>query len=507
MDYLDYFGPSAKAVLDRARSLADLHGHGEIEPEHVLLAIVQSPESKAGNLLRSFCQDLGPLELRLKSLLARNKARDVPSGRPSFSRRTTLLMGQAFKEKTRSGSGEISTVHLLLAMDFERFSELSKVLEDLEISSDLIRMWLTSPGWNNGIEDSVIDHGKTNSLAKQFRQPVAHYGPALSLIFLTAESRTAFAIGQALSERLSLTPGRVLPEEIISAVLSNAIKESDPLVDDLESIGIDSKWCYLRLKTYTQRQALKAGQKDADKSEPYTWKKLGDILILLGSITPDQLDQALLVQKERGKRLGETLVDLGYCSGEAVAKGLALQLGIEFFNPETAGFDGNALKCMSKSDAARLRALPYLLVDENELLVIVSDPHNKEILREIEEVTGKAVIPIIGTEGDIAEMIANLEGLKIRSKEEWELTTQKAFSAAAKGSHEELDLRWPFVRFWTKAMDLAVQSGSPDVTSSILFSAFLSSDSEVSGQIRRKFSVKAEDIQQLAQGAANDEIV
>ena len=55
---------------------------------------------------------------------------------------------------------------------------------------------------------------------------------------------------------------------------------------------------------------------------------LGNQLIKLGKITPDELDRALLEQKkleESGNkgRLGQILVDMGYCTQEDVALAMA----------------------------------------------------------------------------------------------------------------------------------------------------------------------------------------
>ena len=41
-------------------------------------------------------------------------------------------------------------------------------------------------------------------------------------------------------------------------------------------------------------------------------KRLGDILIDAKIINQEQLDTALAVQNEKGQKLGETLIDLGY---------------------------------------------------------------------------------------------------------------------------------------------------------------------------------------------------
>src|SRR5262245_54568453 len=56
---------------------------------------------------------------------------------------------------------------------------------------------------------------------------------------------------------------------------------------------------------------------------------LGELLIEKGLITPEELEEALVEQKESGKRLGEILVKKGHVSGPALTTVLAEQLGVD----------------------------------------------------------------------------------------------------------------------------------------------------------------------------------
>lgn len=59
---------------------------------------------------------------------------------------------------------------------------------------------------------------------------------------------------------------------------------------------------------------------------------LGEILVREGWVTREQLQRGLTHQREIGKRLGETLVELGYVSEGDVAKALALQFAVPFLS-------------------------------------------------------------------------------------------------------------------------------------------------------------------------------
>ncbi|MFO0491712.1 MAG: hypothetical protein ACK51T_04690, partial [bacterium] len=54
-------------------------------------------------------------------------------------------------------------------------------------------------------------------------------------------------------------------------------------------------------------------------------KKLGEILIGWGTINAGQVDNAVAKAKTSGKRIGDTLVELGFATEEMIAKALANQ--------------------------------------------------------------------------------------------------------------------------------------------------------------------------------------
>jgi len=54
-------------------------------------------------------------------------------------------------------------------------------------------------------------------------------------------------------------------------------------------------------------------------------RRLGEILVSLSMLTPDQVERALRHQKGSGRRFGETLVELGFLSEAAVESALRIQ--------------------------------------------------------------------------------------------------------------------------------------------------------------------------------------
>ncbi len=103
--------------------------------------------------------------------------------------------------------------------------------------------------------------------------------------------------------------------------------------------------------------------------------RIGDRLVEMGVITPDQLNVALQEQEISGKMLGEALVELAFVDEETLTIVLAQTAGFEVFDPKTTIFDGEALELLSKADALQLKMLPVSL-SENELSIALVDPYD-----------------------------------------------------------------------------------------------------------------------------------
>ena len=59
-------------------------------------------------------------------------------------------------------------------------------------------------------------------------------------------------------------------------------------------------------------------------------RSIGAILLDTTSLTEDQLNQALVVQREKGIRLGEALVQLKFLRNEDILRALSIQLGFPY---------------------------------------------------------------------------------------------------------------------------------------------------------------------------------
>ncbi len=101
--------------------------------------------------------------------------------------------------------------------------------------------------------------------------------------------------------------------------------------------------------------------------------RLGDLLVHENIITSEQLDNALSAQRSSGRKLGDTLIDLGFISEPQLLRFLAQQLNIPFLDITQRRIDPEQAQLIPETYARRYRAL-VLEADDDEVLIGMSDP-------------------------------------------------------------------------------------------------------------------------------------
>ncbi|MDP1670693.1 MAG: type II/IV secretion system protein, partial [Alphaproteobacteria bacterium] len=109
-----------------------------------------------------------------------------------------------------------------------------------------------------------------------------------------------------------------------------------------------------------------------EKAKPKA--RMGDRLLELGAITPDQLDVALR-EKSRSpeKMVGSILVEFGFITDDVLTRLLAESTGFEAFNIREALIDPDAVKLVPRNVALQYRVLPISISDE-KAVVAMADP-------------------------------------------------------------------------------------------------------------------------------------
>ena len=140
------------------------------------------------------------------------------------------------------------------------------------------------------------------------------------------------------------------------------------------------------------------------------WVPLGTLLLRVGAIDPEQLEIALTEKERSPRRLGEILVEWGWVSSEALARALADQFGMEFYDLAANGYDEDCARLLSAEVAERLQALPIRLLLRELLFVGIADPTDLAAAEELRARLGTAIRIAVVDGRVLAEALVELRG-------------------------------------------------------------------------------------------------
>jgi len=134
-------------------------------------------------------------------------------------------------------------------------------------------------------------------------------------------------------------------------------------------------------------------------------RSLGSILLETTSLTEEQLEQALAVQRERGAKLGDVLVQLKFLRTEDVLKALSIQLGFPYENKiDVEGIAADLVGNLPINYAKQNELLP-LRKEKDHIVVAIADPTNFYALDDLRMLFGSEVRPVIASSYEIVNAI------------------------------------------------------------------------------------------------------
>jgi len=111
-------------------------------------------------------------------------------------------------------------------------------------------------------------------------------------------------------------------------------------------------------------------------------KKLGEILVGWGIITPQALKEAIAYASEHGQRVGEALVELELADEDDVTKALAAEFDLEYVDLDKNVQVPAALDLVPEKIIKDEKVLP-MQKEDNRLKIIISDPLDLELLDKL----------------------------------------------------------------------------------------------------------------------------
>lgn len=143
-------------------------------------------------------------------------------------------------------------------------------------------------------------------------------------------------------------------------------------------------------------------------AQPRLKMRLGDLLVQEQIISDDQLQLALQQQRQTGRKLGTTLIDLGFISEVQLLEFLARQLDVPFFDLNNLTIDAAAVPLLPEVQARRYRALAVNLTDD-KVTVAMSDPADLSALDAIAALLSPRIMVLaVAREGQLLEYFDRL---------------------------------------------------------------------------------------------------
>jgi type IV pilus assembly protein PilB len=201
--------------------------------------------------------------------------------------------------------------------------------------------------------------------------------------------------------------------------------------------------------------------------------RLGELLTKASLISPDQLKEALRVQKETGGKLGETLIKLGFVSEEDITECLSQQFGVPSINLQHFEIDASVIKLIPGDVARKYNILPVNKTGAT-ITIAMADPTNVFAMDDIKFMTGYNVEPVVASELGIKAAIDNYYGttsaLELKKVME-DLQTAESADLEVLEDDEELDVtalqdsaeEAPVVKLCNLILTDAIKRGASDI--------------------------------------------
>jgi type IV pilus assembly protein PilB len=140
-------------------------------------------------------------------------------------------------------------------------------------------------------------------------------------------------------------------------------------------------------------------------------KPTGEVLVDMGLLTQEQVDQATAEQQLSRQRIGEIALAKGWVTKGDLMQALARRLGVKYIDLAVTRVDPIALELLSERDARRYSAIPVGFVDEHTVLVAMTDPSNIVAIDDLRILTGFDIEPGLAGNDEIVEMLSKLRSV------------------------------------------------------------------------------------------------
>jgi len=139
------------------------------------------------------------------------------------------------------------------------------------------------------------------------------------------------------------------------------------------------------------------------------YRRLGELLLAAGTITQEDLDRGLELQKSQKGRLGEVLIANGIITEDQLIEALQMQLGIEYVDLSKINIPTELASVVPKNIAKQYQVVP-VRQKKDELYLAMADPLNFYAIEEVRKAVRKKIVPMVAHSAAVERAIQVLYG-------------------------------------------------------------------------------------------------
>src|SRR5580700_11188551 len=188
--------------------------------------------------------------------------------------------------------------------------------------------------------------------------------------------------------------------------------------------------------------------------------RLGEILIERKLISEEDLTRALELQKERGDKIGKTLVDMGFIAMRDVLAALSDQLGVPLVTIDGPPAVSTETEALSPRFLRQFRCLPVGR-DDHTVVLAMADPLDVETVAAVRGCTGLKVNTVLAAEQEILDAIDKYYGDSARG--ESGIDPDNADAAEDLEHLRDMASEAPVIRLVNAIIAQAVEKRSSDI--------------------------------------------
>ena len=132
---------------------------------------------------------------------------------------------------------------------------------------------------------------------------------------------------------------------------------------------------------------------------------LGEALVELGFVSEEKVKEVIAQQRAGQGKLEKILLDTKQVTGAQLARALAYQLDVPFIDPQDDPPEPRVLNLVPGATLRSYTVFPHRIDDDNNLIVLMSDPRNITASDDLRIITGYNIVPVVAPVEEITKLI------------------------------------------------------------------------------------------------------